>query len=301
MDTDAFIDRKQLKKKLVIWQISAILTMVGIVIFLIGDFSDIRNSDHIAVLKISNIIVDDPKRSQALITVAKDKLIKALIVHIDSPGGTVVGGEALYLHLQEVAENKPVVAVISNLATSAGYMAAIATDQIFARQSSITGSIGVIIQTADITVLLKKLGIMAESIKSAPLKAQPNPLEPMNEDTRSAIRLVVDDIFNMFIDMVVVRRKMDKKKVKQLADGRIYTGRQAVKNGLIDAIGGEKEALNWLSTTKNINSQLPLKLMSFNRQVGFLEKILNSFIGNISISDRLRLDGLVSLWQPNLR
>ena len=301
MDTDAFIDRKQLKKKLMIWQIFGVLTVVGIVIFLIGDFSDIRNSDHIAVLKISNIIVDDPKRSQALITVAKDKLIKALIVHIDSPGGTVVGGEALYLHLQEVAENKPVVAVISNLATSAGYMAAIATDQIFARQSSITGSIGVIIQTADITVLLKKLGIMAESIKSAPLKAQPNPLEPMNEDTRSATRLVVDDIFNMFIDMVVVRRKMDKKKVKQLADGRIYTGRQAVKNGLIDAIGGEKEALNWLSTTKNINSQLPLKLMNFNRQVGFLEKILNTFIGNISISDRLRLDGLVSLWQPNLR
>ena len=301
MDTDAFIDRKQLKKKLIIWQISAILTMVGIVIFLIGDFSDIRNSDHIAVLKISNIIVDDPKRSQALITVAKNKLIKALIVHIDSPGGTVVGGEALYLHLQEVAENKPVVAVISNLATSAGYMAAIATDQIFARQSSITGSIGVIIQTTDITVLLKKLGIKAESIKSGPLKAQPNPLEPMNENTRLATRLIVKDIFNMFIDMVVVRRKMDKKKVKKLADGRIYTGRQAVRNGLIDAIGGEKEALNWLSTAKNINSQLPLKLMRFNRKTGFLEQILNRFIGNILISDRLRLDGLVSLWQPNLQ
>jgi protease-4 len=301
MNTDAFIDRKQLKKRLIIWQVAAISAIVGIVIFLIGNFNNIKNSNYIAVLKISNIIVDDANRSKALLNVAKDKLIKALIVHIDSPGGTVVGGEALYLHLQEVAENKPVVAVISNLATSAGYMAAIATDQIFARQSSITGSIGVIIQTADITVLLKKLGIMAESIKSAPLKAQPNPLEPMNEDTRSATRLVVDDIFNMFIDMVVVRRKMDKKKVKQLADGRIYTGRQAVKNGLIDAIGGEKEALNWLSTTKNINSQLPLKLMNFNRQVGFLEKILNTFIGNISISDRLRLDGLVSLWQPNLR
>ena len=300
MDTDAFIDRKQLKKKLVIWQIFAILTVVGIVIFLIGDFSDIRNSDHIAVLKISNIIVDDPKRSQALITVAKDKLIKALIVHIDSPGGTVVGGEALYLHLREVAENKPVVAVISNLATSAGYMAAIATDRIFARQSSITGSIGVIIQTTDITVLLKKLGIKAESIKSAPLKAQPNPLEPMNENTRLATRLVVKDIFNMFINMVVVRRKMDKKKVKRLADGRIYTGRQAVKNGLIDAIGGEKEALNWLSTAKSINSQLPLKLMRFNQKTGFFEKILKRFIGNILISDRLRLDGLVSLWQPNL-
>jgi protease-4 len=105
----------------------------------------------------------------------------------------------------------------------------------------------------------------------------------------------------MFIDMVVVRRNMDKVKVRQLADGRIYTGRQAVKNGLIDAIGGEKEALSWLSNTKNINGQLPLKLVNFSQKIGFLEKTLNRFIGNISISDRLRLDGLVSLWQPSLR
>ena len=301
MELDAIVDRKQLKKKLLIWRISAILATVTLVIFLIGNFDSIKNSDHIAVLKISDIIVDDPDRSKALIKVANDQLIKALIVHIDSPGGTVVGGETLYLHLREVAEKKPVVALISDLATSAGYMAAIAADQIFARQSSITGSIGVIVQTTDITVLLNKLGIKPEAIKSAPLKAQPSPLEPMNENTRSATRLVVEDIFNMFIDMVVTRRKMDKKKVKQLADGRIYTGRQAVKNGLIDAIGGEKEALDWLSNTKSINNQLPLKILSFDRDNSFMEKILDRFIGKISISDRLRLDGLVSLWQPALR
>lgn len=301
MELDAIVDRKQLKKKLLIWRISAILASVTLVIFLIGNFDSIKNSDHIAVLKISDIIVDDPNRSKALIKIANDKLIKALIVHIDSPGGTVVGGETLYLHLREVAEKKPVVALISDLATSAGYMAAIAADQIFARQSSITGSIGVIVQTTDITVLLSKLGIKPEAIKSAPLKAQPNPLEPMNENTRSATRLVVEDIFNMFIDMVATRRKMDKKKVKQLADGRIYTGRQAVKNGLIDAIGGEKEALDWLSNTKSINNQLPLKILNFDRDNSFMEKILDRFIGKISISDRLRLDGLVSLWQPALR
>ena len=301
MELDAIVDRKQLKKKLLIWRISAILATVTLVIFLIGNFDSIKNSDHIAVLKISDIIVDDPNRSKALIKVANDKLIKALIVHIDSPGGTVVGGETLYLHLREVAGKKPVVALISDLATSAGYMVAIAADQIFARQSSITGSIGVIVQTTDITVLLNKLGIKPEAIKSAPLKAQPNPLEPMNENTRSATRLVVEDIFNMFIDMVVTRRKMDKQKVKQLADGRIYTGRQAVKNGLIDAIGGEKEALDWLSNTKSINNQLPLKILSFDRDNSFMEKILDRFIGKISISDRLRLDGLVSLWQPALR
>jgi protease-4 len=301
MELDAIVDRKQLKKKLLIWRISAILATVILVIFLIGNFDSIKNSDHIAVLEISDIIVDDPNRSKALIKVANDKLIKALIVHIDSPGGTVVGGETLYLHLREVAGKKPVVALISDLATSAGYMAAIAADQIFARQSSITGSIGVIVQTTDITVLLNKLGIKPEAIKSAPLKAQPSPLEPMNENTRSATRLVVEDIFNMFIDMVATRRKMDKKKVKQLADGRIYTGRQAVKNGLIDAIGGEKEALDWLSNTKSINNQLPLKILSFDRDNSFMERILDRFIGKISISDRLRLDGLVSLWQPALR
>ena len=198
MNTDAFIDRKQLKQRLIIWQIFAIVTTTVLIIFLIGEFSGVKDNDHIAVLKISNIIVDDPNLSKALTSIARDKLSKALIVHIDSPGGTVVGGEALYLHLREVAEKKPVVAIINNMATSAGYMAAIAADQIFARQSSITGSIGVIIQTTDITVLLKKLGVKAESIKSAPLKAQPNPLETMNENVRSATRLVVEDIFNMF-------------------------------------------------------------------------------------------------------
>ena len=301
MNTDAFIDRKQLKQRLIIWQIFAIITTVVLVIFLIGKFEGFKNNDHIAVLNISNIIVDDPNRSKALTNIAKDKLTKALIVYIDSPGGTVVGGEALYLNLREVAEKKPVVAIINNMATSAGYMAAIAADQIFARQSSLTGSIGVIIQTTDITILLEKLGVKAEAIKSAPLKAQPNPLEPMNENIRSATRLVVEDIFNMFIDMVVMRRKMDKKEVIQLADGRIYTGRQAVKNGLIDAIGGKKEALEWLSTNKNISGQLPLHLVSFKRKFSFVDKILDWPLGNIAISDRLGLDGLVSLWQPAIR
>ncbi len=300
MKLDNIIDRKQLKRRLRIWQIIAILATSTLLIFSLGKFDNFKKSNHIAVLRISNIIVNDRDRSESLIRIAKDKLVKALIIHIDSPGGTVVGGESLYIHIRKVAEEKPVVAVINNMATSAGYMAAIAADQIFARQSSITGSIGVIIQTTDITLLLKKLGIKPEAIKSAPLKAQPNPLEPMNEKTRLATRLVVDDIFNMFIDMVVLRRKIDRQKVQQLADGRIYTGRQALNNGLIDAIGGEKEALNWLSKTRKINNQLPIKLMVPKENSGFIDRILDKLMGNFIISDRLRLDGLLSLWQPKL-
>ena len=301
MKLDSVVDRRKLKKQIIFWRTLAVIVITAFVIFLFGKFDTFKNSEHIAVLNITNIIINNPKRSIILKNVANNNLAKALIVNINSPGGTVVGGEALYLNLREVAGKKPVVAVISDLATSAGYMAAIAADKIFARQSSITGSIGVIIQTTDITILLDKIGIKPESIKSAPLKAQPNPLEPMNDRTRSATRLVVEDIFNMFIDMVATRRKMDQQIVKKLADGRIYTGRQAVKNGLIDAIGGEKEAINWLAKTKSINKELPLRLLDFNNQQSYLEKILNRFLGKISISDRLGLDGLVSLWQPDLR
>ena len=301
MELDWIIVRKKLKKQILFWRTFAVLAVIALIIFQFGNFDTIKDKNHIAVLNISNIITDNPKRSKALIKVANDDLIKALIVNIDSPGGTVVGGEALYLHLREVSSKKPVVAVISDLATSAGYMTAIAADKIFARQSSITGSIGVIIQTTDITVLLDKIGIKPEAIKSSPLKAQPSPLEPMSNKTRSATRLVVEDIFNMFIDMVSTRRNMNRQTVKKLADGRIYTGRQAVKNGLIDAIGGEKEALNWLSSAKNIDKHLPLKLLRFDEEESFLKKILDRFLGKILISDGLRLDGLVSLWHPMAR
>ena len=301
MELDWVIVRKKLKKQILFWRTFAVLAVIALIIFQFGSFDTIKDKNHIAVLNVSNIITDNPKRSKALIKVANDDLIKALIVNIDSPGGTVVGGEALYLHLREVSSKKPVVAVISDLATSAGYMTAIAADKIFARQSSITGSIGVIIQTTDITVLLDKIGIKPEAIKSSPLKAQPSPLEPMSNKTRSATRLVVEDIFNMFIDMVSTRRNMNRQTVKKLADGRIYTGRQAVKNGLIDAIGGEKEALNWLSSAKNIDKHLPLKLLRFDEEESFLKKILDRFLGKILISDGLRLDGLVSLWHPMAR
>ena len=170
MELDWIIVRKKLKKQILFWRTFAVLAVIALIIFQFGSFDTIKDKNHIAVLNVSNIITDNPKRSKALIKVANDDLIKALIVNIDSPGGTVVGGEALYLHLREVSSKKPVVAVISDLATSAGYMTAIAADKIFARQSSITGSIGVIIQTTDITVLLDKIGIKPEAIKSSPLK-----------------------------------------------------------------------------------------------------------------------------------
>ena len=301
IDLNTLLDRRRLKRRLTFWRITAIVAVAALVIFATGRFNSFSGGDHIAVLDVNSIIINDPDRNEALQRIAGDARVKALLVHINSPGGTVVGGEALYLNLRKVAEKKPVVAVMADLATSAGYMTAIAADKIFAHQSTITGSIGVIMQTTDITGLLEKIGIKPESIKSAPLKAQPNPLEPMSEKARAAAQSVVANMFAMFVDMVTERRKMDRATVTKLADGRVYTGRQALENGLIDALGGEKEALDWLNSAKKISKSLPKRALEIRHDDNFLRKTLEDVFGKTLISERLRLDGLISLWHPNLQ
>ena len=295
------MDRTRLKKRLNTWRIVAITLGLALILSVITNFEGMNQEDYIANVNITGIIVDDRERSKALSRLANDEFVKAIILHINSPGGTVVGGEVLHHEIKAIAKTKPVVAVIHDVGTSAAYMVAVASDRIFTRQSSIVGSIGVIVQTTDITGMLQKIGIKPFAIKSSPMKAQPNPLEPLSKKARIAIELLVTDMFDMFITMVVKGRNLNKAEVKELADGRVFTGRQAIKYGLTDAIGGENEALEWLSTEKKIQRELPLKLISVDKQKGVLKNILDQIIGKISISDRLRLDGLVSLWHPKLQ
>jgi protease-4 len=199
-----------------------------------------------------------------------------------------------------VAEKKPVVAIMGELATSAGYMVALGADHILARQGSITGSIGVLMQTVEITGLLEKLGITAEAIKSGPLKATPNPLEKTTPEAREAVGEVIRDTFELFVDMVAERRSLERSRAVALADGRVYTGRQALANGLIDAIGGEREARAWLSAAREIPQELPTAVVEVERERGFLSGLLDDLFGKAMLSERLRLDGLISLWHPEL-
>ena len=298
LESDQILDRHRLKRRLTFWRISAIIAAALLIVFAVGKFSGYGGGDYIATFEIQNIIVDDADRNEAMAEIAEDQNIKAVIVRINSPGGTVVGGETLYTGLRSIAEKKPVVAVMGELATSAGYMAAIAADYIVGRQSTITGSIGVIMQTTDITGLLSKIGIKPEAIKSAPLKASPNPLEPMTPEARRAAQEVIADMYDMFVKMVAERRKMDMAKTKKLADGRIFTGRQAVKNGLIDSLGGQKEALDWLAKVKGIAKSLPVKVVRTQKEDGLLRRLGDDLFGKTLFSERLTLDGVISLWHP---
>ena len=298
LDADAIIDRRRLKRRLTFWRAVAILALVVGIVAAVGRFSGFAAGAHVARLTVSGLIVEDQDRLDALEAARDDPSVRAVVVRIDSPGGSVVGGESLFLALRDVAAVKPVVAVMDELAASAAYMVAIGADHIVARSGTLTGSIGVLMQSADVTGLLEKIGIKPEAVKSAPLKAQPNPLEPFTEEARQAIRTVVMDMYDMFVDMVAERRGMERARVLTLADGRIYTGRQALADGLIDTIGGEDAARLWLETTHQIKASLPVRDLKIEHEDEGWLGMAHSLIGKTLFSERLTLDGLISLWQP---
>ncbi len=300
LDADHVVERRRLKRLLTYWRVFAIVAVVGAVVALAGRFDLIKHRDHVARIKIEGIILDDPARDDALMEVAADDKAKALLVKIDSPGGTYVGGEALYASLRRVSEKKPVVALMGTTATSAGYMTALGSDHIIARASTLTGSIGVILQTADLTGLLEKLGIKPEVVKSGPLKAQPNPLEPFSPAARKATQEVVMDFYDMFVTLVSERRSMGREKVLVLADGRVFSGRQAKDKGLVDAIGAEPEARKWLAETHKIADSLPIKDIKVTHEDQPWRELLDSMVGKVLFSERLSLDGVISLWHPDL-
>ncbi|MGB8275140.1 MAG: signal peptide peptidase SppA [Alphaproteobacteria bacterium] len=301
LEPDERVFRKRLKRRLTIWRIVALLAVVAVVALAFERGGRLPQASHIARLSVTGIILEDQDRLQTLSQSAKDASVKALIVYINSPGGSVVGGESLFRSLRAVAAAKPVAVVMGEMATSAGYMTALGGDRIFAREGSITGSIGVILQSTDITGLLEKLGIATEALKSGPLKAVPSPLEPLTPEARAATMDVIRDVFDMFVGLVADRRSLSRDRALGLADGRVYTGRQALANGLVDEIGGEQEAIGWLAAAHGIDARLPVKDLEGAEPVRLWRRLASAVTGKALFSERLTLDGLVSLWHPNLR
>lgn len=316
-DTDLLLERRRSRRQALLWKILTVAAMTVLLAVLAvgepakmfaGGGAKLFDGAHVARLDVSGIIVEDRWRDELIQELADDDKVKAVIVTINSPGGTVVGGENLYLNLRALGDAKPVVAVMGSTATSAAYMTAIATERLFAREGTITGSIGVLMQTADVTGLLDKLGVKPETIKSGPFKAQPNPVEPMSDEARAHIQGVIMDMHAMFVDMVAERRAMARADTLVLADGRVFTGRQALKLGLIDAIGGENTAQDWLATEKDIARDLPViqaepdypQPTFAKRLVGAATGAVTGEFGKALLSERLTLDGLLSVWHPAL-
>lgn len=261
LDADTIVERRRTRRALGLWRAVAVIAVVALAGSLIvtrGNFLGGRNQPHIARISISGVITDDRKRLAMIREIRDTAHVRGVIVAIESPGGTTSGGEALYEGIRDLSGHKPTVAVTGTIATSAGYMVALAADRIVARRNTITGSIGVLVQFGEVSRLLDMIGVKMEAVKSAPLKATPNPTEPTSEATREMLAGLVRDSYDWFVGLVAERRHMTPEAARSLADGRIVTGHQALALGLIDAIGGEDVGVSWLETERDIPRNLPV-------------------------------------------
>jgi len=313
------VERRRLKRRVTFWRVVAVIAVaiVAAVLFgrerggAVGDMFGLGG--HIARVDVNGLISDNRKQQELLRNIGKSSSAKAVIVRINSPGGSTAGGEALYTELRSLSEKKPVVAVFATTATSAAYMAAIAADHIISRANSITGSVGVIVQWAEVSELLKSVGVDFNQIKSGDLKAVPNPFEPATDEQREATREVLEDSFQWFVTKVSERRDLPPGALAEVRTGRIYTGAQAQALGLVDQIGGEREARQWLNAEHGISEDM--NVVDWQAEGGqsftwldLARAVVSSLTGTDLVSSleaggsaglkSIRLDGLVSVWQP---
>lgn len=302
-DPHAVIAAETYRKSRGMWRVLAFIALAIAIIVGLGRFAlpTTPAGDHIARLVIDGTITTDAKRLRAIEELADNDSVKAVIIAINSPGGTTAGGEELYEALGHLREAKPTVAVIQELGASAAYMTAIATDRIFARRLSIVGSIGVLYQHINAGKLLETIGVDLDKVASGPLKAEPDINEPLDGAPRASIAALVDDSFQWFVDIVAERRGLSRTATLALADGRIVTGRVGVESGLIDAIGGELEAIAWLEEERDVAEELDIKTVWPEPEQGF--DLIGTFLNGQARSalglpeGPITLDGLVSLWQ----
>jgi protease IV len=320
LDSDVIVDRRRIRRKLTFWRVMAALVAVAAVVSLgmlamPGERGTFTPLGSIARVHIDGLIRSDADRVQALERLENSNSA-AVVVHINSPGGTTAGSEQLYDALVRLKAKKPMVVVVEGLAASGGYITAIAADHIVAQQTSLVGSIGVLFQIPNFTDLLKTVGVKVEEVKSSPLKAAPNGYEPTSPEARAALDSLVKDSYAWFRGLVKERRGMDDALVEKVADGRVFTGHQAVDLKLIDQIGDEKTAVAWLVAQKGVKSGLPVRDYKLAPRFGdltFLRAAASIALDALGLSSaarqieqagvtqavgRLGLEGMLALWQP---
>ncbi|PNG27276.1 signal peptide peptidase SppA [Methylocella silvestris] len=313
--SDYLVERRLLRRRLSFWRIlafgAAALGVLAIGLRLAATDDAVGFAPHIARLSITGVITGD-RDTLKLISRIEESDAAAVLVSIDSPGGTTAGAERLYDQLRRLSAKKPTVAVVGSLAASGGYIAALGADQIVALGNSLVGSIGVLVEYPNVTKLLDTIGVQVEAVKSSPLKAAPNGFEPTSPAARAALAALVDDSFVWFKDLVRERRNLTAPQLAAVDDGRVFTGRQGLSLHLVDRLGGEREAIAWLEQEKAVPKGL--KIRDWKQQGSFGRIGLFSFAARVAsifhfdelsrllerssqfVETRM-LDGLVSIWQ----
>jgi protease-4 len=317
MDAEAIADRRRLRRKLSFWRIagfSGLIAAVAALGYAAADrmgYSGVQQ--QIARISIDGVITGNQRLSDLMKRVGDSSLVSGVVISINSPGGTTTGSEELYRNIRRLSEKKPVVTFVDGTAASGGYITAIASDYIVARETSLVGSVGVLFQYPDLSGLLGNIGVKVEAIKSAPLKAEPNPFTPTSPEARAATQLVVNDTYDWFKTLVRERRRLNENELAAASTGQVFSGRQGVPMKLVDRLGSERDAVAWLEAEKGVAKDLPIRdwkprsdrdfsvfamaataidLLGFERAAEVLRR-------TDAHVEAAQLDGLLVVWQPS--
>jgi protease-4 len=297
--------------------VTAAALALGLLLFSSAGRVGLIEQRQVARIAIEGVITDDRDLLRLIKKVGDDRRVEAVVLAVNSPGGTTVGGEALFEALRELAKKKPLVAQFGTVSTSAAYIVGLATDWIIARGNTITGSVGVIFQWPEFSGLLEKVGIKVNEIKSGPLKANPSPFAPLDEPGRQATEKMVAESQRWFLNLVRTRRMIDTSKVEGLEEGRVFSGREALSHKMVDEIGGESEVVRYLEDKRNVPkglkivdwkvsrdsdwnlTRLSIKALARLTGIAALEQLAH-VVGEDRLAS-LRLDGLLSIWHGTER
>jgi protease IV len=316
IDAEAIADRRRLRRKLSFWRVagfSGLIAAVAAIGYAAADragYGGIQN--QIARISIDGVITGNQRLADLMRRVGESSTVSGVVISINSPGGTTTGSEELFRNIRRLSEKKPVVTFVDGTAASGGYITAMATDYIVARETSIVGSIGVLFQYPDLTGLMGQIGVKMEAVKSAPLKAEPSPFTPTSPEARAAMQAVVNDTYDWFKNLVRERRRLNEGELSTASTGQVFSGRQAVPLKLVDKIGSERDAVAWLEQTRGVAKDLPVRdwkpssdrdisIFAMSASVADLfgfEQVAEAMRRTSAQAEIARLDGLLAVWQP---
>ncbi|WP_112662082.1 signal peptide peptidase SppA [Microvirga flavescens] len=316
LDAEIIADRQRLRRKLSFWRVTGFLALIAGVLalgFAAADrFGVVPGRMHVARISINGFIAGSQRVADLMQRVGRDRSVAGVVISINSPGGTTTGSEELFRNIRTLAQRKPLVAFVDGTAASGGYITAIAADHIVARETSLVGSIGVLIQYPELSQLLGNIGVKVEAVKSTPLKAEPSGFTPTSPEARAALQSVVNDTYDWFKRLVRERRRMSDAELAAVSTGQIFSGHQGMPLKLVDALGTERDAVSWLVREKGVAPNLPVQEWRPRGESSLSPFVWAAFgadmLGFEQLAENLRraslnvgatqLDGLLALWQP---
>ncbi len=261
------------------WKIGIIIFAVAIGFYLFSVLS-YKSTPKIALIEINGVISDATEIIREFRIAEKDSSIKGILLRVNSPGGAVGASQEIYRAIEKIRDKKPVVVSMGNVAASGGYYVSVPANIIFANPGTITGSIGVIIQHVDATQILNKIGLKIENIKSGENKDILYPNHSLTPEQKKLIQKTILDVYDQFVNAILKYRPINREKLLQVADGRIFSGKEALELKLIDKIGNIQDAIEELKKLTKSPKAIVIRL---SKKETLLEKILGTKL-NLSLN-----------------